>query len=620
MYKMKNGILFKDEKPVLCLGLSYYPSYHERKFPVPEDGDRIGEMKKDLRQMKKDGFNLVRVAAIGNVSRCDGKVEIHTEFIDNLLKEADLVDIATMVRLQGYSMNLSGYDDFYMIDENGKEMDRTRWFDFIQNSLYHEGILHDNDEGTKALAEHYSAFAENLISFQTYNEPHYPFYATFDYHPATIKAYRKWLAEKGIMSESRAAEYNPPKKRPEKGEAPEEWINWRLFAFESLDNFLNHTAEVSKAVAPEKESLTCVDSSPVYARNIQSCISYFDNARGMDVVGITTYIHTCGGQYFLAGYLLDSAESAAALYGKHTWLVEYDARTDITLKKFYEQAYMAIGAGIKGIMYYQWRGDYVFPDSPEGNGFGFLNYDGTPTEHYGEKMAMISLLNRLSDKIVNAEKKRCGAAILYSKYAYCHADAIDNGAETEKNSFLQKALLIYKDLRSKGISVDFVEAENLNENSLGIKVLYLPSYELLSESEKRSVEEFAKQGNKVYYYADTLQYGDITEEYFIHNPLHYNIRDTLEISKICPIIPCENPDIMVQVLEGKDYYLATVNNISLVKDMFKDTKLNISKLGVKNAVWYTPEEETTLKICNETVNITEIREGGFLLLTKGGLL
>ena len=74
---------------------------------------------------------------------------------------------------------------------------------------------------------------------------------------------------------------------------------------------------------------------------------------------------------------------------------------------------------------------------------------------------------------------------------------------------------------------------------------------------------------------------------------------------------------MVQVLEGKDYYLATVNNISLVHNIFKNTKLDVGNLGAVKALWYTPNEETPLEIKAATVNIPEIREGGFLLLTKG---
>ena len=89
MYSMKNGILYENGRPVFCVGLSYYPSYHERKVPVPEDGDRVGEMKKDLRRMKEAGFNLVRAASIGDVKRVNGELEIHTEFIERLLDEAD---------------------------------------------------------------------------------------------------------------------------------------------------------------------------------------------------------------------------------------------------------------------------------------------------------------------------------------------------------------------------------------------------------------------------------------------------------------------------------------------------------------------------------------------------
>lgn len=78
MYSMKNGILYQDGKAVFCVGLSYYPSYHARKVPVPEDGDRVGEMKKDIRAMKEAGFNLVRAASIGDVRRTENGIEVHT--------------------------------------------------------------------------------------------------------------------------------------------------------------------------------------------------------------------------------------------------------------------------------------------------------------------------------------------------------------------------------------------------------------------------------------------------------------------------------------------------------------------------------------------------------------
>ena len=45
MYQIKNSILYKDQKKVFVLGQSYYPSFHPCKYPVPPEGDRMGEMK-----------------------------------------------------------------------------------------------------------------------------------------------------------------------------------------------------------------------------------------------------------------------------------------------------------------------------------------------------------------------------------------------------------------------------------------------------------------------------------------------------------------------------------------------------------------------------------------------
>lgn len=364
MYSMKNGILYMNENPVFGVGLSYYPSYHERKVPVPENGDRVKEMKKDLRAMKDAGFNLVRMAAIGSVGIENNDVCIHTEFIDSILDEADKIGIATMVRLQGYSMNLSGYKDFYMVDSDGKQMNPEVWYDFIQNSLHHSGICQDNDLGTAALAEHYSKY-KNLVSYQTYNEPHYPSGTTYDYHMAAIREYRKWLVAIGAIREDEAENYMPPTSRPQKGEDAQAWIFWRMFSIKSLSDFLNHTADVAKKVHPRTESLTCLTTCQTLNWNTERCVNYFDNAESMDVVGVTHYINTYGAPYFHACLVLDSAESAAAIYGKHCWIVEYDARTTITLRKFYEETYMAVGAGVKNYVLSMARG-LCFPGQPRG--------------------------------------------------------------------------------------------------------------------------------------------------------------------------------------------------------------------------------------------------------------
>jgi|GEM_PF-6189936 len=54
MYEVTNGILHNNGRPELAIGVSYYASYHNLKVPVPENGDRVGEMKKDLQKLIMD--------------------------------------------------------------------------------------------------------------------------------------------------------------------------------------------------------------------------------------------------------------------------------------------------------------------------------------------------------------------------------------------------------------------------------------------------------------------------------------------------------------------------------------------------------------------------------------
>ena len=615
MYSMKNGILYRDGKAVFCVGQSYYPSYHAKKVPVPETGDRVGEMKKDIRRMKEAGFNLVRAASIGDVRRVDGEIEVHTEFIEQLLDECDEVDIASMMRLQGYSMNLSGMTDFYMINSDGNEIDKTIWYDFLQNCMYHEGILRDNDEGTQALAKLYCRHP-NLVSFQTYNEPHYPSSSgLYDYHPCAIEAYRKWLVQKGIMTQEEAADYQPPHVRPGKDEDVTEWVNWRLFSLETLSNFLNHTADVAKEVDPSVESLTCLTPAPVMTINVNHGVSYFDNAKGMDTLGITHYINVSSAPYYEACLALDNAEAAAAANGKHCWLIEYDARTDIPVRKLYQETYMAVGAGLKGIMYYQWRGDHIFPDSPEGNGFGFINYDGTETEHYAEKIAMVTLLNKLSDWTVNAEKVRCGAAVLYSNHAFMASDARDNAREPERNRWLELYKALYKAIRCEGVTADLTESDLLKANPLGIRVLFVPMFDLLSEQEKADVKAFAENGGHVFTCKDaTLALEEMGRVYDKFERGGVDVCDALEMADVKPVIASSNRSLKVQVIAGEGYAVACLNNISAVHESLKGVTLALNGVKASSAVLFTPYSETEVRVENGVVCLPEIKEGGFLLL------
>ena len=617
MWKIKNGILHDNDKPVYGIGLSYYASYRKDKVPVPEDGDRIGEMKKDIPRMKECGFNIVRFAALGEVKRVDGEIIADTEFIDALMSEADKADIATMLRLQGYTMNLSGWEDCYMLDQNGNQLDRDIWLNFVQNSLHHKGILKDNIEGTEHLAKHYVKY-NNLVSFQTYNEPHYPSEQIYDYHPEAIKAFRKYLVEKGVMSKSEAENYMPPVHKPYKSSESEMWAHWRMFAKDSLSKFLADAAQASKKVDESIASITCLTTCPTTDFNSLRGVDFYDDARDMDIVGITHYVGTNGTDFFRADLDINFAESAAANYGKHCWLVEYDARTDIPNRKLNEETYMALGCGIKGIMYYQWRADCPMPTSPEANGFGFLNYDGTEADNFENGMKMVEFLHRMSDKLVCAEKLRTNVGILYSNHAVFMADtaAVKNEETSrnkkQRNSTIQSTLWIYEQLKRNGITADVVVPEVLADNHLHTNLLFIPDYDLLSEEEKEQVKNFQSNGGKVFI-KDIFGFRELDVEITKYT-FRLSVRDILDECEVTPFVEViGSPYIMTNVLRGEDYHIVSINNIRTSNQPIDDVTLKLHIPG-SEAVLMTPGSDIELKIENGIVHLPNITDGGMLYI------
>lgn len=623
---LSNGILKVDGKPTFGLGVSYYASYHERKVPVPPEHDRYGEAKKDIRKMAEMGLNLVRFAGLGTISYDEtGNVKVETPLADFLLRTATEHGIGAMIRLQGYTMNLSGWQDGLMVDSDGHPMDTTKWYDFIRNSFFHKGILKDNGAATEALAKHYASIG-GVSAFQTYNEPHYPSNGIFDYHPATIEAYRKWLVENGFKSAGEVENYEPPHARPnEKDGDGSAWILWRRFAAEALTGFLGDCSDIAKT-ATGIESMTCQTTDATNQQNAARGVDFFGVAARMDAVGITHYYLITKPEAYLANYNLDLAESAARIYGKKMWIIESDAKTNIPPEIFRRQTYMAVGSGCKGILFYQWRGDYVYPDSPEGNEFGFLNYDGTPSTNFENAHCVISLLNRLSDRLVRSDRRRSGVAILHSDYAYLNADSLDNSGTASRysvmrNRWLDETRALYTALRKAGISPDFVRGCDLSEYGKVIKVLYLPSVKLLSAAEREQIDRYREAGGTV---MERNEWHRHKTGYFPHgfkpDIFHsdYDIPDTLALSGITPeVVVDEKECFLAQVLENEEEYIVCLTCIANLP-MPKVTVHIRLTLPVENGLLYTFSAQSGRKISarNGHITLSGITDGGFLILPK----
>jgi hypothetical protein len=632
MFELKNGILIKDGKPVFALGQSYYPSYHVQKVPVPPEGDRIGELKVDIKEMADAGFNIVRMAALGEVKRENGEVKVDFPLVDAIIQRAEEVDIATMVRLQGYSFNLSGYKDVTMLNQDNEEMP-FHWGWFVRNCLNHPGSLKDNEDATVVSAAYFKKYP-SVVSFQIYNEPAYPTKGYYDYNPHSIIAWRKWLVEQRIKTAEEAENIEPPRRRPKYDEDPSDWINWRLFHYQRMNSYLNNLSNKAKEGYSLPETLTCHMSCPAGYGSITRGEDYFEVAKGMDIMGITHYTPARGPQHYIASEVLDMTESAAAVFGKHAWLIEYNAHTKLSANEWERETYSAIGSGFKCIMYYQWRADYPYSDGPEPEGFGMVFNNRTKTEKYDRAIAMNKLINRIGGLFACAEKLRSGVAVLYSKNVNAWHDAKENGSAMSTGECHERSAeymrAIYREFRKQGVAVDFVRTDELEENPLQVKILLIPSNEGLSEEERLAIDNYQDNGGiAAYYDPGTFGYKIKLSD---GNTVLVDANTVLRKGKVTPIFECSEKELDVKVLkgkfDGKDYYTACLINIDSEEvPVAAGASLYLSLEGVGEgwqANFVTPKENNKLVISKDEnkayVELPQITTGGFLFISKEVLI
>lgn len=623
MYELKNGILTKDGKRVFGLGESYYPSFHPCKFPVPPEGDRIGEMKKDLAMMAELGFNHVRFAALGEVTlREEGSVSVDTPLIDAMVAEAEKNGISVSVREQGYAVNLRNFENVEMVDWNGKAQE-TVWSDFIRTTLNHEGILADNRTHAEALARHFEKYS-NVVAFQIYNEPHYPGTQTYDYHEDSIRAYRAYLVEKGIMTEAEAKDYEPPRGRGEQG--AHMWALWRLFARDSLTAFLNNASRGSKR-GSSLPTYTCMTNDQLAKRTAYRGCDIFANAREMDLVGYTCYFHGKGVDYYQLCLLTDLAQCAAEMEGKESWCIELDSRTYIPIPLYNRSTYTVIGSGAKGIVYYQWRGDCPVPGVPNPNSCGLLNYDGTKTHNFENGANVNRFIIGMNDPIMGARRAHDGVGLLHSDYAIYLCDARENGDRQERsgdirNSYLLEYSEIHKQLRAAGYNVTVTDAEHLDENKFGIRVLYVPHVDQLLPSEREAVERFRERGGEVY----TITYpcwdsaclgyskyeGEVKSREGLTLDSTCSVYDVADLTGVRPRVVPLDPYLGVQLLEGDGYRMIVLTNISVARERIC-ARVRV-ELPFTTAEFYAMDGEREVQIEGDVLCVENVTDGGIIVL------
>ena len=626
MYEIKNGILFENGRPTFALGESYYPSFHPSKFPVPPEGDRIGEMKKDLRMMREAGFNHVRFAALGDVTYCAEREEVtlSSPFVDAMIQEAERNDLSVSVRLEGFSVNLRGFDDADILNARG-EVPTYAWDDFVRTTLHHKGILEDNFVYARDLSKHFRVFP-NVVGFQIYNEPKYPQpnNSFCDYNPYAVTAFRKWLISHGILTPAQAESYQPPRTRGE--QSPKIWALWRLFNTQSLTDFLENASKGVKS-AGEFHTFTCYTADMSCKMNCIRGVDAFGSAKSMDIVGYTMYMHAWGSEYYPFCFEGDIFVCAAKAQAKESWCVELDSRTYIPSTLYNRGTYATIGAGVKGILYYQWRGDAPVPGVPFPNSCGILNYDGSKTKNFDNAVAVNRYIASINDLLMGAERACDGIGLFYSHYALAIADATMNqGFDVESrecyNLSATYLTYLYTELRKTGYTVTVTDGEGLKKNLFGIRALVVPDFDHISPEERAVIEAFYDKGGEVFISVPTgntyhclprmarFDRVERTYQQKVYLP-PLTAQDIPALTGIVPKVVSLTSEIGTQVLVGEGYTLLVLTNIACVKESV-DALLRIN-FPFKDAIFTSVDGEREAEVNGDLITVKGVKDGGILV-------
>ena len=636
-FTLENGILHKDGKPTFAVGTSYYASFHPEKRTEPQGTDPCPNMRLDVRDIAAAGFNNIRTAALGERHWEGERLVSDTAFTDAMIEEAAAREVAMIVRLNGYTMDFRS-GDTRPVDSQGRPLPPLpKASCFIQQTLFDEGLDRDTYEGTRQLAAHYGA-RNGVVGFQIFNEPEIFFSSTetgtmfFDYRPATVAAFRRWLVEKGYMSAEEAERTEAPVPPMESDAEWRLWGLWHLFGTESVDALLCRTNAAAREGAPGKESFTNFIGLPVSVPTIIAG-SWFGCAGGMDILGYDVYLRLRGAVSYNVMSLLDSVENAAAAHGKHAWLPEVTCRTHMTVEDYERQAYAGVAAGFKGISWYLWRGDLGGPEVQLG---GMVWNDRSKTAKFDEAVKVNRMLQKYGEAIVTADRVRDGAGILYSLYAL---------SQTERDHrWFDGMEARYAELRKLGVTPVYVDAESLAANPLGVRLLFVPDYDVLSQKEKAAVDAFARNHavildlNRFAPACGKEMYGVSTQSTWcfrtpgtvdgdnVDRRACFLTEELLEIASIRPLfrISVERGALACGALANKDrgYYLVSCVNIATDGSPAKGGRLSVLREAgeIREALYIDRSREQPLAIRKTAqgfeINLPSFETGGFFILLK----
>lgn len=402
------------ERNIFTYGVQYY------RPPNPPRGER----KRDLKEIKRLGFNTIKVWAMWNW--CNPKPDVFDfEELKELLDWAEENDLKVIINtilenapywlLEEYPEARYRTADNQPIDLQARENTPSGGWPGL--CLDHQWVREKAKEFLTRLTEEFKTHPA-LLGWDIWNEPHMepvsiewdlPERNLYCYCESTLKEFINWLKSRYENIEKLNSLWHTRYTAWHQVMPPRRWgaypamMDWLRFIQDNMARIMAWRASVIKAVDKGHFVMSHIGLDGIITRGVfKTSVDDWKLAREVERWGCSWFPRWSGTDFCLSSLHLDITLSAGE--GKICWVSELQAGgapdpksifvdKDPTLEEIAGWNWLAVALGMKGILYWQYRPEMLGPESP---GLGLCELEGKPNPKVEVASRIGQILNKYS--------------------------------------------------------------------------------------------------------------------------------------------------------------------------------------------------------------------------------
>lgn len=495
---------------------TFFP-YGAQYYRTPNPPERDWE--RDLREMKRQGMNTVRLWAMWSWIHTSGDTFdfSHLDRLMDLCRQIGLKALVQVILENVPAWLAERYPEARYVAGDGQRIQPMGRPNTPGGGW--PGLCLDNEPARKAARQFMSRLArryaghEALLGYDVWNEVWFELdgYIGSQYYcycDATIKRFRDYLRERyGGLDGLCKAWYRrytawdqvvPPRYW---GGCPD-WLDWIKFRLANQGRLLRWRVETLRKADPH--ALLVSHGLPNTIGSMANMLTDdWRNAAEVDLYGLSCFplwFNYDADETFKVHDIIRCASSEKAF-----WTAETQAgpsgegllhsRTpdpeDIRLWNW-----ISLASGAKGLLYWQWRPELLGPESP---GFGLCNLDGSPSERTQMASRFASLTSSNTDLFGSRPLRgEIAIAVLPESQLFCHV------SDRNAGKYAQAVRGAYRAFSRAGYQVDFAKIDQVQSYPL----VYLPFPLMIERENAERLVEYVRAGGCIISEACPALFGD----------------------------------------------------------------------------------------------------------------